>query len=166
MIALVPGVSTMAISRKNSLGYPFSRTPSLRSLDRVFGVAQNGDAVRRRRDALLGDIRAEQSVYERRLARVELSNDDEQEQFLEVGERPPDEFRILRRRAEILQERDQTLQKPTLPLHQCLAALVEDPHALTLPLHASIIYARGFHEGTLVVRRRGTIRQAVYMEAA
>jgi hypothetical protein len=32
MIALVPGVSTMAISRKNSFGYPFSKTPSRRSL--------------------------------------------------------------------------------------------------------------------------------------
>ncbi len=30
MIALVPGVSTMAILRRNSLGYPFSSTPSLR----------------------------------------------------------------------------------------------------------------------------------------
>src|SRR5918997_2682227 len=32
MIAFVPGVSTTAISRRNSLGYPFSRTPSRRSL--------------------------------------------------------------------------------------------------------------------------------------
>ena len=30
MIALVPGVSTMAISRRKSLGYPFSSTSSLR----------------------------------------------------------------------------------------------------------------------------------------
>src|SRR5918997_5799463 len=32
IMAFVPGVSTMAISRRNSLGYPFSRIPSLRSL--------------------------------------------------------------------------------------------------------------------------------------
>ena len=58
---------------------------------------------------------------------------DQQEHLLEVGERPPDEPRILRRRAEILEERDQALQKLPLPLYQRLPPLVEYPHSLTPP---------------------------------
>jgi hypothetical protein len=45
-------------------------------------------------------------------------------------------------------------------------ALVEYPHPLCHPLHASIIYARRFRDVLLVVTKGGSIPQAVYMEAA
>ena len=45
-------------------------------------------------------------------------------------------------------------------------ALVEYPHPLCHPPHASIIYARRFRDVLLVVTKGGTIPQAVYMEAA
>src|SRR5215208_2587944 len=139
MIAFVPGVSTMEISRKNSLGRPCSNTPSFRA--RSTGSSAWRSTVMRSvvgGYAPCGNIGPEQGVHERGLARVELANDHEQEHLLEIGERPPDEFRVLLWRAEILQEGNQTLQQPALPLYQRLAPLVEYPYPLGLPLHASI----------------------------
>src|SRR5215207_9433013 len=97
-------------------------------LNRLVAVAQNDDAICRRRYALLGDLRAEQRVYEGGLPRVELANDDEQEELLEICVRPSDELCVLRRRPEVLQESYEPLQEIPLPLYQSLPALVEDPH--------------------------------------
>ena len=154
MIALVPGVSTMEISRRNSLGYALLEDPvSAAPLCRLLGEAQS---VMR---SVVGvtpsaEISASsKALMNARLARVELADDDQQEQVLEVRVRPLDELGVLGRRAEILQERDETLQKPPLALHQRLSPLVQYPHPLSLPLHASIIDAVGFRDASPTILR-------------
>jgi hypothetical protein len=99
-------------------------------------VAQHRDPVRRRRHALLRDLRVEQGVYEGALPGVELADDDQQEKLLEVRVRPPDELDVIGRRPEVLQEPYEPLEERPLALHQSLSTLVEDPHLLALLLGA------------------------------
>jgi hypothetical protein len=96
-------------------------------------VAEDRDPVRRRRDALRGDVGPEQCVDERALARVELPHYDQQEELFEVRGSLPHEIRILRRRPEGPQELLQPCKELPLPDQQRLPTLVQDLHHTSLP---------------------------------
>ena len=86
-MALVPGVSTMRISRSSSTGRLDDEQVGL--ADGLLGkvaVLEHGNDGGRRRHALLHQRLADQRVDERALAGVELADHDEQEQLVELGD--------------------------------------------------------------------------------
>ena len=86
--ALVPGVSTMAISRRNSTGAVMTcRWSDPFHARRAIAELQQVDLRRRRRDALDEDGGPEQRVDEGALAGVELADDDDEEQLVELLDR-------------------------------------------------------------------------------
>ncbi len=87
MIALVPGVSTMWISRRISAGAVMTCRRRLADLPlERLAVLQHVDLRRRRRHAFLGDLAADQRVDEGALAGVELADDHQEEQLVELGD--------------------------------------------------------------------------------
>ena len=88
MMALVPGVSTICMSRSISTG-AVRAYKCCSSGKRSIAVPVPQDLHRdgRRRHPFLEDRRAEQGVDERALAGVELADDDQQEQFVELTDR-------------------------------------------------------------------------------
>ena len=88
MIAFVPGVSTIWMSRSSSAGAVITRMPfGVDAVGRAVAVSQHLDLCRRRRDPFCEDRLAEQRVDERALPGVELADDDQQEQLVELADR-------------------------------------------------------------------------------
>ena len=96
MMALVPGVSTMVISSRNSAGYSRTMTPSACMVTAGIGsVAQQVDDRGRRRHALRHHLRPDEGVDEGGLAGVELADDHQQEERDQVLRRPFDGTLVL-----------------------------------------------------------------------
>ena len=110
--ALVPGVSTTWISRRNSTGAVID-VQVRRPLDarRLGPVLQQVHLRRGRRDAFLQHAAAEQRIDERALAGVELADDDDQEQLVELLHRSAEGVEVVGRRLEAHQHVAQLRQR-------------------------------------------------------
>ena len=125
--ALVPGVSTMLMSRS------ISRGAVITSSARGIGFPVHGGAVLEQADAgggggdpFLEHAQPEERVDERALARVELAHDHEQEQLVELAERALEGVLVFRLHVEPGEHRAQVRQRLALFGEQGPLALGED----------------------------------------
>ena len=115
MMALVPGVSTMVISRSSSAGSgDHVERRSTRLALQLLAVAQQVDPRGGGRDPFVEHLVPEQGVDEGALAGVELAGDDQQKQLVELRGRLLQRRLILRRRIEPRQRLAQLRQQPAV----------------------------------------------------
>lgn len=91
-------------------------------------VRQDVDPIGRRRRPLRQERLAEQRVDQRRLAAVELADDDQQEELVELLQGPAQVFDIGRRRFPARQHIESALQDSSLLGLDALLRFVEERH--------------------------------------
>ena len=102
MIALVPGVSTMWMSRRSGTGAVMTwRAGSRTCRSGRLAVLQDVDLRRRRGHAFFDDPAADERVDEGALAGVELADDHEQEELVELLDRPLERGLLIGRGVEL-----------------------------------------------------------------